>query len=115
MKIIGIELTSEEEDLIFKNMTDKFNLDSPDIFQKGQEINFPLTSIIEVWSKMELFREYSEPDENNQSHITNQCAMMSKFELAFFIDGEEIKVNREKSFGKCLEDRIEMFYHIAEK
>lgn len=111
-KILKVELSEDEENFVFAKMIEIFDTDNSEIFGKGQEINFPLNETIEVWAKLELYREYSEPDENNQSHITEQNAFMSKFELSFMIDGEEIEVVRENRTGECLEDRIEVNYRI---
>lgn len=113
MKILKVELSEEEENFIFEKMVEMFDLDRSEIFETGQEINFPLNETIEVWAKLELYRESSEPDENNQIYITEQNAMMSKFKLGFFIGGDEIQVKREsRGCGKCLEDRIEVNYRI---
>ncbi len=112
IKILKISIDQDEENKIFETLISKFDLRCSDIFSTGQKINFPLTEEIEVYSKLELDCETTDPDENNQSIIICQNAMMSRFILDFFIDGEQIEVVRESAIGKCIEDRIEKNYRI---
>lgn len=104
-KILKVELSEEDQNEIFQILTDKFDLNNSDIWRKGQEINFPITEDIECWSKIDLYAEFTEPDEHNQTSKISQS--VGRFYFDLFIDGESIEV---KDWN--IDDRIREFYHI---
>lgn len=100
MKILQIELSADEQTAIFNRLTRYFNTED-----KCQRLQFDVNEQIEYESTLELYTEYPEPDENNQTSIIYRS--VSKFRITFFHDGEEVSV---KDWD--IEDRIRKYYEI---
>lgn len=100
MKILQIELSADEQQFIYDGLIKRFNTE--DAIQK---VNFGLGAEIEGESLLELYTEYPEPDENNQTAISSRSVV--KFRITFFHDGEEVQV---KDWD--IEDRIKKYYEI---
>jgi hypothetical protein len=99
MKITAIELTEDEISEIVNYLTSKFNTeDKKQTIQfdhvlhltNGESITFDTESILE------LYTEYPEKDENNQTAISYRS--VPEFRITFFYDGEEIKVNTNEIY-----------------
>jgi len=111
MKITAIELSEIEINVIISYLTLKFNTED-----KKQTIEFDLSEIkffesvdnFQVESVLELYTEYPEADENNQTAISSRSVM--KYSTTFFYDGEEIKVNLD-NMDKIYE-LIHKYYEI---
>lgn len=100
MQILKIKLSEYEKDSIYKFLTDKFITES-----KRQRLQVELNNQIEYESTLELYTEYHEPDENNQTAISSRSVI--KFQITFFHDGEEVEVE-----DWDIDDRIKKYYEI---
>lgn len=100
MQILKIKLSKDEHDAIYKFLTDNFITES-----KRQRLQVELNNKIEYESTLELYTEYPEPDENNQTAISNRSVV--KFQITFFHDGEEVEVE-----DWDIDDRIKKYYEI---
>jgi len=114
MKITAIELSEIEINAIVNELTCQFNTED-----SKQTIKFDLCDVREfigvkyfenvdnfqVESVLELYTEYPEADENNQTAISWRSVV--KFDITFFYDGEEIKVNTDKIY-----ELIHKYYEI---
>lgn len=111
MKTLKIAISQEEENKIFDKLIEKFDLNKSDIFAKGQEINFPFTEEIEIWSTVELYQDSYTEDDTNAGIVTEQFVM--KFSLDFMIDGEEIEVVKNEVCNESISDRIYNHFRIG--
>lgn len=108
MKIESINLSKTELVSTLSVLTSKFNTED-----KKQTINFESnfkTSLgqyltFDIESTLELYTEYPETDENNQTAISYRS--VSKFDITFFYNGEEIKVNSDN-----IHELINEYYEI---
>lgn len=115
MKITAIELSEIELSAIINELTSKFNTED-----KRQSIDFMLCEVREFEgfnhfenvsdlflcnSELELYTEYPERDENNQTAISYRSVL--KFLITFFYDGEEIQVNSDQIY-----EAINKYYEI---
>jgi len=99
MQILKIRLSQEEQDAIYRQLIYQFK-DKDEL----QEIELPtIGNGISLESQLQLYSEYSEPDENNQNHLIYRS--VSKFRLTFYHDGEEVHV---EDWG--IEDRIKKYF-----
>jgi len=118
MKITAIELSEIEINAIVNHLTNKFNTED-----SKQTIEFQLNEVVEfvgvnyfyhcpdeymIESVLELYTEYPEADENNQTEISSRSVM--KYSTTFFYDGEEIKVNLD-NLDK-IHELIHKYYEI---
>jgi len=110
MKITAIELSEIEINLLVKQLTSKFNTEDQkqtiefDLYNSENELYTPIS----IESVLELYTEYPEADENNQTSISSRSVM--KYSTTFFYDGEEIKVNLD-NLDK-IHELIHKFYEI---
>lgn len=100
MQILKIKLSKDEQDAIYKFLTDNFITES-----KRQRLQVELNNKIEYESTLELYTEYPEPDENNQTAISNRSVIF--FQITFFRDGEEVEVD-----DWDIDDRIKKYYEV---
>lgn len=98
MQILKIRLSQEEQDVIFWLIVGEFKE-----VDELQKIELYISSDIKYESELQLYSEYSEPDENNQNHLIYRS--VSKFRLTFYHDGEEVQV---EDWG--IEDRIAKYF-----
>ena len=108
MQILKIKLSQDEQDAIFNELTLQFTTEDT-----KQTISFDwfMSYItLDVESTLELYTEYPEPDENNQTAISSRSVV--KFSITFFHDGEEVEVVMNEKCGECMSDRIEKYYSI---
>lgn len=111
MKITAIELCTLEIDEVVNYLTSKFNTED-----SRQTIEFQLTEIndyinddlFSVESVLELYTEYPEVDENNQTAISYRSVV--KYSTTFFYDGEEIKVDSKNLYA--IDELIHKYYEI---
>lgn len=103
MKILQIELSADEQTAIFNELTKRFNTEDTKQTIQFSHYDGELTSDVE--SLLELYTEYPERDENNQTSISSRSIV--KFRITFFHDGEEVSV---KDWD--IEDRIRKYYEI---
>ena len=118
MKILQIELSADEQTAIFNELTKRFNTEDTsqkiefDLFDVRHSYNLSVDDIndydssvfsedygVNCESTLELYTEYPEPDENNQTAISSRSVV--KFRITFFHDGEGIDVK-----DWYIEDRI---------
>lgn len=113
MKILQIELSADEQTAIFNELTKRFGtedakqtveFDLLDLFQHDPTV-FDCDDLYSCESVLELYTEYPERDENNQTSISSRSII--KFRITFFHDGEEVAV---KDWD--IEDRIRKYYEI---
>lgn len=111
MKITAIELTENELKSVVNYLISKFNTEDKkqtiefDLYDLDMPSEYELYSTICIESTLELYTEYPEVDENNQIAISYRS--VSKFDITFFYDGEEIKVNSDKIY-----ELIDKYYEI---
>lgn len=110
MKILKVQFTEEEEKQLFDALTERFDLNNSDIFGKGQTIEFSLNELVEVEATLELYQDGYIEDDTNAEVITERS--VGKFKLTFFIDGEEVNVERISKVNESIENKINNFYRI---
>jgi len=105
MKILQIELSSDEQTAIFNELTKRFNTEDAKqtIIKTIWFTNVDV--LVEYEAVLELYTEYPERDENNQTSISSRSIV--KFRITFFHDGEEVAV---KDWD--IDDRIKKYYEI---
>jgi len=100
MQILKIRLSEDDKQTIYNHLIWHFTTeDNP------QRIYWHLNEPIEYESKLELYTEYPEPDENNQTAISSRSVV--KFQITFFHDGEEVEVD-----DWDIDDRIKKYYEV---
>ena len=99
MQILKIKLSKDEQDAIFNELTKRFNTED-----KRQTIESD-ERLITYESTLELYTEYPDPDENNQTAISNRGVIF--FQITFFHDGEEVEVD-----DWDIDDRIKKYYEV---
>ena len=100
MQILKIKLSKDEQDAIFNELIKRFNTED-----KRQRIYYHIGEVIEYESTLELYTEHSDPDENQQNHISHR--LIVKFRITFFHDGDEVEVQ-----DWDIEERIKKYYEI---
>lgn len=107
LKLKEIAFDSDDLSTIVNYLTSRFNTEDA-----RQTIEFDLFDVlnnvqnyVSVEAVLELYTEYAERDENNQTSIIYRS--VSKFRITFFYDGEEIKVNDEPIYTA-----IEKYYEV---
>lgn len=100
MQILKIKLSKDEQQTIYNRLIWNFTTeDNP------QRIYYHIGEVIEYEAKLELYTEYPEPDENNQTEISSRGVIF--FQITFFHDGEEVKVE-----DLDIEDKIKKYYEV---
>lgn len=115
MQILKIKLSTDEQTAIFNELTKRFNVEDAKQtteFNLFDCIEFIIASRYEFTSDLyscestlDLYTEYPEPDENNQTAISNRSIV--KFQITFYHDGEEVEVE-----DWDIDDRIKKYYEI---
>lgn len=105
MQILKIKLTQEEENDIFEYLVKTFKIQ-----EEKQVIEFCENLTFDVESTLELYTEYFERDENNQTEISSR--MVIGFRITFYHDGDEVEVVMNHKCGDCIDDRIRDYYRI---
>lgn len=100
MQILKIKLSKDEQQIIYDYLIWNFTTED-----KRQRIYYHIGEVIEYEAKLELYTEYPEPDENNQTAIYNRGVIF--FQITFFHDGDEVEVE-----DWDIEDRIKKYYEI---
>jgi len=118
MKITAIKLSEDEVKVVVNHLTNKFNTED-----SKQTIEFELNKVVEfvgvnyfyhcpdeymIESVLELYTEYPEKDENNQTEISWRSVV--QYKTTFFYDGEEISVKSENL--DAIHKAIHQFYEI---
>lgn len=111
MKILKVEIDQEEEQKVYDGLIKHFDETGSEIFGLGQQINFPLNELVEVYSELSIYRNPPKPpDENNQSEEPSQFPDMYDYTLQFFIEGTEIEVVRNSTIGLNIESKIQKHF-----
>lgn len=100
MQILKIKLSKNEQDAVYSALISSFKIqDEKQIIESGEG------HLIEIESELELYTEYHEPDENNQTSILSRGVI--KFRLTFYHNGDEVEVE-----DWDIEDRIKKYYEV---